>query len=81
MNENLKSILTKKQITIGQLLTFLIGLALFIFMETGLFQDLNDIIKICIYIAIYGAFLIFGVELFATKKLALGIRNIIADKK
>ena len=81
MNENIKSLLTKKQITIGQIVTFFIGLALFIFMETQLFRDLNDIIKIIIYIGIYGTFLIFGVELFATKKLALDIRNIIADKK
>ena len=81
VNDVIKNLLTKKQISIAQILTFLIGLALFIFMETSLFQALNDIIKVIIYIAIYGLFLVFGVELFATKKLALGVRNIISDKK
>ena len=81
VSEAIKSILTKKQITIGQIVTFFIGLAVFIFMETELFRDTNDIIKIIFYIALYGTFLIFGVELFQTKKLALGVRNIISDKK
>jgi len=80
-NEIIKNVLSKKQITIAQMITFLIGLSVFIFMETQMFRETHDIIKVVIYVALYGSFLIFGVELFATKKLALGVRDIIANKK
>lgn len=80
VNEIIKNVLSKKQITIAQFLTFLIGLAMFIFMDTDYFKDMNSAIKIAFYIGLYGMCIIFGVELFQTKKLAMGIRNVILDR-
>ena len=79
--DSVKEILGKKKFSIGQILTFLIGLGVFIFMETDLFKELNDIIKVIIYIALFGSFLVFGVDIFLTKKLALSLRDIIIDNK
>ena len=79
VNEIVKNILSKKQITIAQFITFLVGLAVFIFMDTQMFRDLHDTVKIVIYIVLYGSVIIFGVELFQAKKLAMGIRDIISN--
>lgn len=45
-----------------------------------MFRDLHGTVKIVIYIVLYGSVIIFGVELFQAKKLALGIRDVIINK-
>jgi len=40
-----------------------------------------DILKVLLYIIVFGSFLVFGVDIFLTKKLALSLRDIIIDNK
>lgn len=73
--------MSKKEISNIKFLVFLIGISIFIFMDTSLFRGLNDIIKVIIYIGLWGTFLVLGIEILPAKDIGLKIKDIYLDSK
>jgi len=76
-----REFMSKKEISNIKFIVFLIGIAVFIFMDTGLFRDLNDIIKVSVYIILWGSFLVLGIEILPAKDIGLKIKDIYLDSK
>jgi hypothetical protein len=78
--QSTKEFLTAKKITPLGLITVLAGLFYFILMETTIFKDLPDLVKISIYAGILAFGVITGIKPLQIKKFARGIKEIVIDR-
>ncbi len=76
-----KDYLTKEEISRLKFIIFLIGVGVFIFMDTSLFKDLSDIAKVSIYFILWGTFVFLKIELMPAKEIGLQIKDIFLDRQ
>ena len=75
-----KEKLNKKEISNLRFIIFLVGIGVFIFMDTEMFRNLEDALKILVYMSLWGTFAVFGIELMPAKEIGLKIKDIYNNK-
>ena len=75
-----KEKLNKKEISNLRFIIFLVGIALFIFMDTEMFRNLEDALKVLVYMSLWGTFAVFGIELMPAKEIGLKIKDIYTNR-
>lgn len=68
--------LNDKKISRSAFIVYNIGLFYFIFIQTSIFGDLNDLVKVGIYMMIATAMILTGMSFISVKKLAEKIEGI-----
>ena len=68
-------------ITRIRLIIFIVGIVLTIFMATDVFDNLNVAIKIIIIGMMFGAGILFKVDLTASREIGLKLKDIYLDRK
>lgn len=75
-----KDFLTKEEISRLKFIIFLIGICVFIFMDTNLFRNLSDMTKIIIYAVLWGTFIFLKIDILPTKEIGHQIKEIYMDR-
>ncbi len=79
--EKISSFLMEKRITPMQFIIFVIGLMYYIYQETEIFNEMNTIIKISVYITLYAGAMLFGMSFLKVKEIASKLKEIGLDPK
>ena len=75
-----KEYFTKEDISRLRVIIFLIGIVLVIFMETNIFGNLNDVIKVLIYAFLFGSSILLKLDYSSSKEVGKQIITIYKDK-
>jgi Na+/serine symporter len=78
--ETTKEFLTSKRVTPLGIITMLAGLFYFILMETKIFEDIPDVVKVAIYAGILAFGVITGIKPVQFKKFAESVKEIVKDR-
>lgn len=81
MLENTKNKLSKEKLTIGQIIIIAVGIIVFSTLETNLFRDLSDIVKIIIYISLMIITASLGISFIDLKELGSKFKEIILNSE
>lgn len=68
-------------ITRIRLIIFIVGIVITIFMQTNVFERLDVAIKIIIIGVMFGAGILFKVDLTASREIGLKLKDIYLDRK
>ena len=76
-----KEVLTKKQFSLAQVLTMIVGILYFVFLETDLFVNLPDIAKVLFYGVLMVLSAMFGISLVDMKAIGEKMKGILINRK
>ena len=76
----LKEYFTKEDISRLRVIIFLIGIVLVVFMETKIFGNLNDVVKVLIYAFLFGSSILLKIYYSSSKEVGKQIMTIYRDK-
>ena len=76
-----KEILTKKQFSMAQILTLMFGILYFVFIETDLFVEIPDILKVLAYAVLMVLSAMFGISLVDMKSIGEKMKDILIKRK